>query len=229
MKGVRVGLLDSGLGGDMAGRAVAAAAFAVMDDFSVAEVPCRPDPIGHGTAIARLMTEAVPAAELLSAQVFTKGGVTSAAAVAAGLDWLRAQRAQVVSMSFGLRDDREVLRRACAAAIEADMILVAAMPARGAPVYPAAYSGVIAATGDARCAPGEISVLEAGLFGACPRPPAAQAGSSRIGGASFAVGHLCGVVAAALCRHMLSVGEVAIFLDGQARYRGRERKSAAHA
>jgi hypothetical protein len=38
-------------------------------------------------------------------------------------------------------------------------VLVAASPARGEPVYPAAYPGVVRATGDARCAPGEHSWL----------------------------------------------------------------------
>lgn len=226
MRRVRIGLLDSGLGGDMAGRAIAEAAFTVSEDFMVSATPCRPDPTGHGTAIARLVM-AAPSVDLLNAQVFIEGGMTSAAAVAAGLDWLRGRDARLVCMSFGLRSDREVLRLACATAAEAGMIMVAAMPARGAPVYPAAYPSVVAVTGDARCAPGEISVLNAGLFGACPRPPVAE-GGGRLGGASFAAGHFCGIVATALCREKLATAaEATGFLEGQARYRGRERKSTA--
>ena len=55
---------------------------------------------------------------------------------------------------------------ACAALLGQGAVLVAAHPARGAPCFPAAYPGVIAATGDARCGWQELSQLGPALFGA---------------------------------------------------------------
>lgn len=224
----RVGILDSGLAGGVAARAVALAAFVPNPEGVVERVAADPDLLGHGTAIARLVLEGATEAELLSAQIFSGGAMTTAAAAAAGLDWLRGEGARLVSMSFGLRGDRGVLRKACEEAARAGIILVGAAPARGAPVYPSSYPEVIAVTGDARCGPGQISTLynRVAEFGACPRPPA-DLGDRPVGGASFAVGHACGILAGALADGRITSASAARgFLDGMAHYRGRECKGA---
>jgi len=172
----RVGLIDScgGLEGlDAAARVDAspaptgAAAFLARDG----RVECRAtvaDPTGHGSRIAALLMSG-RRVELLLGQVFTGSGPTTGAAVSAAIGWAVEQGAGLVHLSLGLAGDRAVLALAVRRAIEAGCVLVAAMPARGAPVFPAAYPGVIRATGDARCAPGEISCLGPRLFGGCPR------------------------------------------------------------
>ena len=96
-------------------------------------------------------------------------GRASAAAVAAAVDWAVEHGASLVHLSLGLTADRAVLRAAVERAIRAGCVIVAASPARGPRVYPGAYPQVIRGTGDARCAPGELSCLQPGLFGACPR------------------------------------------------------------
>ena len=62
-------------------------------------------------------------------------------------------------MSFGLRQDRNILREACALASDKQILLLASSPARGEPVFPASYRGVIRVTGDARCQPGQYAFL----------------------------------------------------------------------
>jgi hypothetical protein len=127
-----------------------------------------------------------------------------------------------------------VLAAAVARAIASGCIIVASMPARGAVVYPAAYPGVIRATGDARCAPGELSCLGPGFFGACPRWTAsgpassgADAGGGVRGGASAG--------AAWVTRNILSgpnpvtASAVVAALTASARYIGPERKGAVPA
>jgi hypothetical protein len=161
----RVGLIDS-CGGGLEG-IDAAAAFVVRDG----RVECREtvaDPTGHGSRIAELLLSGRPV-ELLLGQVFTALGPTSGAAVAAAIDWAVERRAGLIHLSLGLAGDRAVLRTAVQHAIDAGCIIVAAMPARGAPVYPAAYPGVVRATGDARCASDELSALRPWFFGGCPR------------------------------------------------------------
>jgi hypothetical protein len=140
--------------------------------------------------------------------------------VAAGLAWLRQEHAHIVNMSFGLRHDRKVLRQAVAEARGAGMALIGAVPARGATVYPGSYPDVIRVSGDARCAPGEISALggDPADYGACPRTL-----DGRPGGASLAVAHLTGILARQLGD---AGGDPRALLDGLVRFHGRERRLA---
>ncbi|AWK84877.1 subtilisin-like serine protease QhpE [Azospirillum thermophilum] len=230
---MRIAVIDSGIAPGIAPGSVtasgaatvrSAAAFVLTDD-GVAQVPARPDRVGHGSAVAAILRALAPAAELVDAQVFGAAPVTSAAAVAAGLRWAVGQGARLATLSFGLPADRPVLRAAVEEALAAGVLLVAASPARGGPVWPAAYPGVLAATGDARCRPGEVSVLPA-AFGACPRPlDAADGERPRAGGASLAVAHLAGILAAAGNPDM-DRGRAADHLRRIARFHGPERRTA---
>jgi hypothetical protein len=214
----RVALIDSC---GIRSEAIDAAAFVTEGR----QVECRQtvaDPSGHGSRIAALLTRD-HAFELLLGQVFTNAGPTSSAAVAAAIDWAIARDAGLIHLSLGLEGNRAVLAAAVARAIAAGSIIVAATPARGAVVYPAAYPGVIRATGDARCAPGELSCLGSWLFGACPRlesagQPVASAGAS-IGAAWVTRAILDGPVHAA-------AAAVVAALSAGAKYFGPERKTS---
>lgn len=212
----RLGLVDSGAG---PAALRAAACFAADGTRGAA----RPDPTGHGTRIARLLTAGRPEVELVLAQVFTAAQPTSAAAVAAAVDWCRAEGATLLHLSLGLAADRAPLAAAIARATAAGCLVVAATPARGAPVYPAAYAGVIRATGDARCGADEISRLAEATFGGCVRPPPGAGGGR---GASIG--------AAAVSRALLawvrpgsSYREAVQALAARARYDGPERRGRA--
>lgn len=161
----RIGLIDSC--GAFPGASVAARFVASAQ--RVARVECGPDPTGHGTRIASILTADGADAELVLAQVFTAGAPTSAAIIAAAIDWAVGEHVNLLHLSLGLAADRPILRSAIAQAVARGILLVAAMPARGGPVFPASYPGVIRGTGDARCQPGELSALEPGAFGGCPR------------------------------------------------------------
>ena len=182
-EGWRVALIDSGA--DPVTLAAARAARRFVDTDGRVEVqPTLADACGHGTRVAGvLFGDAMPAA-LLVAQVFDHRRATTAATVAAAIRWAVAERANLVHMSLGVREDRPVLAAAVAAATRAGLLLIASTPARGAPPFPAAYPGVLRGTGDARCGPTEISVLDAarGHFGGCARA-ADGAGGASIGAA----------------------------------------------
>jgi len=113
-------------------------------------------------------------------------------------------------------------------ALDAGCIIVAATPARGASVYPAAYPGVIRATGDARCAPHELSALRPWLFGGCPRLEAAsftanrRAQSHASGGASIGAAW---VTHAILQEPPLAAPATVEALTARAKYRGPERRN----
>jgi hypothetical protein len=160
--------------------ALEAAAFVSVAGV-IERCPPGPDPTGHGSRVVELLE--APGVELFLAQVFTDTTPASAAAVAAALGWALGRGANLIHMSLGLAADRAVLREATARAQGAGAIVVASTPARGAPVYPSAYAGVIRATGDARCAPGELSCLGPWHFGGCARFPQGRRGGASAGAA----------------------------------------------
>ncbi len=224
---VLVGLVDSGVAEELGDRVVVGRAFVLGDGERVERRSATADAIGHGSSIARTILAAAPTAWIANAQVFHRSIAAPPAVVADALAWAVEQGARLVNMSFGVRSDREVLRAACAAARAAGTILLAAAPARGPAVFPAAYPGVIRVSGDARCAPGELSLLESAQadFGACPRTS-----DGRLRGASAAVARLTGRAAAFLAeRPEADDAAVSRFLETAACHRGPERRGGSPA
>jgi len=194
---IRVGVLDSGIAADVGAPVLARARFDTAGGAQ-ASAEASLDRPGHGTQVATIIARAAPACGLLDARVFGARLRCSAEQVAAGIDWLCEAGARLVNMSFGLAEDRAVLGDACRRAAARGVVLVASAPARGAAVFPASYPGVIRATGDARCAPGQISFLDTGQadFGAHVRAPDALTA-----GASIGCAHVSAALAAMLCAH----------------------------
>lgn len=226
---VRVGLVDTGLGAvpdASVSQALITTRGFVWDGEkeAVAETQAQNDTLGHGSALAATVATTAPGVKLLMAQVFFQQWQTRPAQVAAAIDWLCASGARVINLSLGLRSDRPVLHQACDRALAAGVILVASSPARGEAVFPAAYNGVIRATGDARCDRDEISWLDS---------PQAD-----VGGCVAAV---CGSVAGASVGAAYISAHIARYLQGdsgaglerviehlreRADYTGPERRSA---
>ena len=219
-----VGLPDSGLSVELAKHTAAAVS---IDDDGATVAP-QTDNAGHGTVLAHTILTHAPDALLLSAQIFNARVVTSAALAAAAIDWLVRAGADVVNLSFGLSEDRGVLRDACAHALAAGVVLIGAAPARGAPVFPSSYSEVIRVTGDARCGPKAISRLATSQadYGACVRTTTPVDNNRRpVVGASAAVAHATGIVAAFLIgERARGLDAARIALDAATVYVGPERR-----
>ena len=218
---IRVGIADSGVDGAAAGKVIAHADFFPAGTvIGTNDLPR--DQAGHGSALAAVIAQTDGIA-LLDARIFDASLRASAAQAAAAIDWLVESGARLINLSFGLREDRGVLREACARAVSGGVLLVASTPARGAAVFPAAYPDVLRATGDARCAPGEHSWLgtaQADAGGSASTP------CGRVAGASAGCAH----VSAALIRLMLRQPSATreALLDTfrqEARYVGPERRS----
>lgn len=180
---VRCGLVDSGISDSQAEHVTAFMPGGIL-----------PDILGHGTAVCEVILHHAPDVRLHMAQVFDQRGVTTARAVAAAIDWLVAEKVDLINLSLGLSHDRSILKDACERAVSAGIILIASAPAQGAAVYPSSYPGIIRATGDARCGANEISFLDSTQadFGGCPRGLNA---ASQAGGASMGTAHISGQVA----------------------------------
>ncbi len=181
---IKVGIIDSGISASPAG------SVARTRDFSSDNIDHNcPDQLGHGSAVAEVISAAASNIELYIARVFSSKLTCSAGEVSRAIDWLGEQGVDLINMSFGLRDDRPQLQAACLHASARRILLVAAAPASGGPVYPAQYPTVIRATGDARCRPRELSHLHSRQadYGACPRyeglaPAGASIGCAGVSG-----------------------------------------------
>ncbi|GGK67786.1 subtilisin-like serine protease QhpE [Amphritea balenae] len=161
-KKVLIGIVDSGYGfahSPLTGVDQVRVTQSFSFDDGIVTGPVTDDQLGHGSALLEVIAEQAPDAEFAIAQIFSKRLSTTPAQVAAAIDWLVEQGAAVINLSLGLRNDRDNLRIACEKAIAAGVILCASTPAKGDPVYPAAYPGVFRMTGDARCRVDQISCL----------------------------------------------------------------------
>ncbi|MCV6588893.1 MAG: S8 family serine peptidase [Marinobacterium sp.] len=216
---IRVGIVDSGCSERHWAQVSAATAFIVEND-SLWQCDAIPDQLSHGSASVEVVCAEVPQAALYIAQVFQARLTTTAVQVAAAIDWLCSQQVQLINLSLGLRRDDPALREAVAAAVAQGVLLCASTPARGEPVWPASYPGVLRVTGDARCQPGEWALLagQRADIGACVQG-LSDAGS----GASIATAR----VTATLARFMtaqpgISRARLGQQLKQQARYMGAE-------
>jgi subtilisin family serine protease len=154
MNAVHVGMVD----GPVAAIAALAGASITRKSFLAAtETAASAD---HGTAVAALISGQdgvpgfwglAPQAMLHSAEIMRSVGLddcTSSAALVRALDWLLGEKVQVINLSLGGPGDA-VMQKAFARLAELPVALVAAAGNGGpaaAPVYPAAYPGVIAVT-----------------------------------------------------------------------------------
>jgi subtilisin family serine protease len=216
---LRIGVIDSG---HATHQRIAAGRRFCLQAEGVGEGPLQEDALGHGSAIIQAISQRAPAAQLYVAQVFDRRGVTSAAQVSAALYWLLEQQVRLINLSLGLRQDRDLLRQACAAAEARGVLLCASSPAQGEPVFPASYPGVWRVTGDARCSAQQWSWLDTAQadFAAC-----VHAGSPGQSGASLGCAALSGHIAAYLGAHPgASNAQVRQWLQDNAQYQGPERR-----
>ena len=215
---VRIGVVDSG---HSKARVVVGRRFSLLDDGLV-EGDLHEDPLGHGTAVIEAIGLRAPSAVFCMAQVFDQRGVSSALQIASAIDWLVAQDVRLINLSLGLRQDRSVLREACAAAVARGVLLCASSPAQGSGVFPANYPGVLRVTGDARCAEHEWSWLDSAQadFAACVQGAYPGQSGASLGWAALS-GHIAGLL---VSRPDASNEQVLQWLRENARYRGPERR-----
>jgi hypothetical protein len=193
---LRIGVVDSGHSATQRVQVISARRFSLLAD-AVDESDALDDALGHGSAVIEALSRSAPSALFCVAQVFDRRGVTSALQIAKAIDWLVAQNVRLINLSLGLRQDRELLRNACAAAVARGILLCASSPAQGEGVFPANYPGVLRVTGDARCAEREWSCLnspQADFAACCRGGNPAQSGASL--GCAALSGHIAGFLIA---------------------------------
>ena len=165
---------------------------------------------------------------LFIAKIFSTKLSCNASLVSDAIQWLVSNDVDIINMSFGLASDRGTIKQSCEQALLNNTVLIAAAPAHGQAVYPANYPGVLRATGDARCQPGDIAHLnssQADFAGFVGNP------NTGIAGASIGCAHVSAALLHTLIRHnteptsntRLTTARACALLQAQARFHGRER------
>lgn len=218
---VLIGVVDSGHAFSQHLRVEAGRRFWV-DDGQLLCGDLEPDALGHGSAVIEAIARRAPGAQVCVAQVFDRRGVTSAWQLGAAIGWLVSTGVRVINLSLGLRHDREMLREACAFAVEQGVLLCAASPAQGQGVYPADYPQVLRVTGDARCASDQWSWLNSAQadFAACVQGSRPGQSGASLGCAALS-GHIAGYLQE---QPAASNAQIIQWLQTHAHYHGPERR-----
>jgi len=155
------------------------------------------DRIGHGTAVAGVLREALPDAELLAVRIFERELVAPVEVLLAAIRWSVEARADLVNLSVGtLRFDRRAeFEAACAEAARAGTVLVAPARLEGRTCLPGCLSDVVAAEADPRVPRGEVRGAREGgrvVYSASPIPRDVPGlpREANYSGVSFAVAHV---------------------------------------
>jgi hypothetical protein len=124
------------------------------------------DPVGHGTAVAGILREALPDAELFAVRVFENGLTTYPSLLARGILRAAAEGCDVINLSLALPPDSraELITDACAAAGEAGSVLVAAGHPECPGLLPASLTGVYGVISDDELEDKEIEMEGAGPY-----------------------------------------------------------------
>lgn len=158
----KIGLIDSGSNIAIEG------AFIDIKDEKLHAIELKKDSLGHGTILSNIIKE--DNVDIYCAQVFDEELITTAQTVALAIDYLVSKNVDLIHMSLGLSNDREILKQSVNKAIEKGILIVASAPSLSTQItYPSFYKGVISVTGDARCTKDNISYINCShaMFGAC--------------------------------------------------------------
>ena len=201
---VRIGLIDTGVnpwhshvkGGVYGCRIYLDGDGGIREDGEIC------DRLGHGTAVAAILRQQVPDAEIFAVKVFESGFTTYPSLVARAVLRAAAEGCDFVNLSLAMPPGpgSELLALACAEAIAAGCVVVAAgHPGKG-DLLPASIPGVLGVVADDLVPDGEIR-MERGRpypFAAAGRPRdlERQGISGNLFGNSFACARVTAYLAA---------------------------------
>ena len=160
MAALRIGIVDTGVNpwhshvrGDVTGCRIH-----LGSDGTIEEDGDFRDPVGHGTAVAGVLREAFPEAEIYAVRVFGAADATYPSLVARGILRAAAQQCDFVNVSVSVPPGpgEDVLAAACAAVIDAGCVLVASARPERPGWLPASLRGVYAVTADDTLAFGDV-------------------------------------------------------------------------
>ena len=197
---VRVGIVDSGINPDHphVGRVMRGVFF-----HAEGESPDFVDRIGHGTAVAGVIREKAPTAELYAIRIFDRRLSADIETLMRGLNWCLEHGIQVVNLSIGITNEQhrprfeDFLRRA-----HSQRVFVVS----AANMLPGMMEGAIGVDADAEC-DRKACRFRNGIFLASPYPRSIP-GVPRefnLHGVSFAIANCTGLLVRVMESHAPAV------------------------
>mgnify|MGYP005838873349 CR=1 FL=1 len=118
------------------------------------------DRVGHGTAVAGILRQGLPDAELFVVRIFDEALHSYPSLVARALLRAAAEGCGIINLSLGMPPGpgAEVLAKACRTVLDAGSILVAAGHPEKSGLLPASLPGVTGVVASDHLRPGEITV-----------------------------------------------------------------------
>jgi len=199
---MRVGIIDSGVHASHSHVNGVAGGIAIGRDGG--EEPDFTDRIGHGTAVAAVIREKAPEADLFAVKVFHDTLTCHIDSLLRAIDWCVGNRMHLVNLSLGTQNlaHEAVLRAAVDRVVAAGIRLVAAYEDAGVRWLPGSLPGVAPVVLDWDCprhqyrtaqlADGRIVYQASGY----PRPIPRVSPERNLKGISFAVANVTGLLAA---------------------------------
>jgi subtilisin family serine protease len=203
-RGVRVAIIDSGVHATHPHVQGVAGGIGISDDG--VEHDDFVDRLGHGTAVAAVIREKAPAAQILAIKVFDRDLNTTGGALVAALQWARRHHARLVNLSLGTTNPTHEppLVHEVDAANQAGIVIVAAAAEQDRRWLPGSLAGVVRVTMD-MALPRDVCELTVESNGsvaarACgyPRPISGVPPERNVMGLSFAVANASGLIARVL-------------------------------
>jgi hypothetical protein len=183
---LRIAVVDSGI--HSGHPHVASIAGAVhITPFGIGDDPV--DRLGHGTAVAAVIREKLPSADLFAVKVFDRRLSANIQSILRALEWCREERIDFINLSLGTSnpEHREPLLRA----IVNNGIVVSA-----ANMLPGSLDGIIGVEADETCPRNQFRCSHGVYFASpYPRPIPGVPPSDNLQGVSFAVANMTGLAA----------------------------------
>lgn len=200
-EGVRVAVVDSGVHAAHPHVGGVAGGAAIGSDGSEAEDYV--DRLGHGTAVTAAIREKAPGAEVFAVKVFGDRLATSCGALVRAIGWAAEHEARLVNLSLGTSNPVHEARLAAAVtqAVERGALVVSARQSDGVRWLPGSIPGAIGVLLDWSCPRHSVRLgrdhagAPAFVASGFPRPIPGVSPARNLGGISFAVANVTGVLA----------------------------------
>lgn len=156
-----IAIIDSGINSrhSHVGRVAGGVGFFVDTMGNIEKSGDYSDHIGHGTAIAGIIRENNPQAELIAVKIFSTELRASLAQLIAALEWAIERNIKIIHLSLGIYagEGRELLLSLCKKAADQNQIIIASGRRFGGLTFPAAFDSVVGVCKDDSLDKNEIS------------------------------------------------------------------------
>lgn len=200
---LKIAVIDSGINRTHfhVGRVAGGHGYRINGDGQVESHPDFEDEIGHGTAIAGILSQKAPFADLYGIKIFQKELTAPAYVLMIALKWAIEAKIKIIHLSLGTEVEtyREDFNALCRTAHDSGIIILAAARSPHDSIIPAVFQTVIGVFWDRHCGKEMIShhpgeKIEFGAYG-WPREIPGMPQEMNFRGNSFAVAHVTGKVA----------------------------------